>query len=335
MTEPARKIERPVAPRPIGARTDGIAAISVAERSVAAEPAQWVGLLLVAAAAVIADQVTKHIVASQLALDGEVNVIGPFSIHHVQNSGIAFGLFARATPIVIGLTTVAVAWMLVFFARSGARHPVLPVAAGLLVGGSVSNLVDRIRLGHVTDFLDLRYWPAFNLADSCIVVGVALLLDLAGARRPHPGAAPRRLDRAALIKLSVPVEAAGRRLDRFLAGLPDVGSRAAAERLVEAGEVRVDGEARAKSYRLAEGQRVELEPPQQPVPLRPEPMELRVAYEDDDLLVIDKPAGIVVHPGAGRTAGTLAGGLLARGAAGGRSQTARASCTGSTGRRRD
>ena len=52
----------------------------------------------------------------------------------------------------------------------------LPVALGLLIGGSVSNLVDRVRLGHVTDFLDLRYWPAFNLADVCIVVGVALLL---------------------------------------------------------------------------------------------------------------------------------------------------------------
>jgi signal peptidase II len=66
--------------------------------------------------------------------------------------------------------------MLFYFARSGARHPVLPVALGLLVGGSISNLVDRVRLGHVTDFLDLRFWPAFNLADSFIVVGVAVLL---------------------------------------------------------------------------------------------------------------------------------------------------------------
>ncbi|HEX6680949.1 MAG TPA: signal peptidase II, partial [Gaiellaceae bacterium] len=72
-------------------------------------------------------------------------------------------------------TALAVGWMLVFFARSGSRHPVLPVALGLLIGGSASNLVDRIRLGHVTDFLDFRYWPAFNLADTFIVVGVAIL----------------------------------------------------------------------------------------------------------------------------------------------------------------
>jgi signal peptidase II len=105
-----------------------------------------------------------------------VGVLGPFSIHHVQNSGIAFGLFASATSFVILLTGVAVGWMLLFFARSGARHPILPVGLGLVIGGSGSNLVDRVRLGHVTDFLDLRFWPAFNLADTFIVVGVAVLL---------------------------------------------------------------------------------------------------------------------------------------------------------------
>jgi signal peptidase II len=66
--------------------------------------------------------------------------------------------------------------MLAYFARSGARHPVLPVALGLVIGGSVSNLADRVRLGFVTDFLDFRYWPAFNLADSFIVIGVGILL---------------------------------------------------------------------------------------------------------------------------------------------------------------
>jgi signal peptidase II len=169
------------------ARRDGLAAVSVAERSLSAEAAQWLSLALVTVAAVVADQVTKHIVSSQLVLDEEIVVIGPFSIHHVQNSGIAFGLFPNATAAVIVLTTVAVAWMLVFFARAGARHPVLPVALGLLLGGSISNLADRVRLGHVTDFLDVRYWPAFNLADICIVVGVVLLVGtmLAGERSPR------------------------------------------------------------------------------------------------------------------------------------------------------
>jgi signal peptidase II len=170
--------ERPSRPADVrvGSTTDGLAPISVAERRLGATWPQWASLGAVALAALGADQLTKAIVTNRLDMYDEVHIVGPFSIHHVTNSGIAFGLFASATSIVILLTGIAVAWMLYFFARSGSRHPVLPVALGLVIGGSVSNLVDRVRLGHVTDFLDVRYWPAFNLADTFIVVGVAALL---------------------------------------------------------------------------------------------------------------------------------------------------------------
>ena len=159
----------------VGSATDGLTPVSVAERSVGAGLHEWLGLGAVAGAAVLADQVTKRIVA------------GPLDLHHVQNSGIAFGLFPDATTVVIVVTSMVIAWLLVVFARSGARHPVMPVGLGLVVGGSVSNLADRVRLGHVTDFLDLDFWPAFNLADTFIVVGVALLLGAAViSDRPHP-----------------------------------------------------------------------------------------------------------------------------------------------------
>ena len=150
-----------------------------------------------ATAAVVGDQATKHVVTSQLRLDESVQVLGPFTIHRVQNSGIAFGLFSSATAIVILATALAVGWMLVFFARSGSRHPVLPAALGLLIGGSVSNLVDRVRLGHVTDFLDFGWWPAFNLADSFIVIGVAVLLVALVVADRHPKRSRRPLDVAA------------------------------------------------------------------------------------------------------------------------------------------
>jgi signal peptidase II len=181
----------------VGSNADGLTPISSASRQLGATWHQWLSLGLVAVAALFADQLTKAIVTNRLELGDEVHVAGPFSIHHVTNSGIAFGLFASATPIVILLTAVAVTWMLYFFARSGSRHPVLPVALGLVIGGSVSNLVDRVRLGHVTDFIDLKYWPAFNLADSFIVVGVAALLlalvaaDRNAARPPRVREAPR------------------------------------------------------------------------------------------------------------------------------------------------
>jgi signal peptidase II len=194
MTEQERRT--PIDVR-VGSSTNGLAPVSVAERSLGAGLWQWGGLATVALAAVAADQVTKHIVTRTLSLDQSEHVIGPLSIHHVQNSGIAFGLFSSATAGVTVITSIAVVWMLVFFARSGSRHPVLPAALGLLIGGSVSNLVDRVRLGHVTDFIDFRYWPAFNLADSFIVIGVAILLGalVAADRKPRP---PRRtLDVAA------------------------------------------------------------------------------------------------------------------------------------------
>jgi signal peptidase II len=173
LSEPAPS--RPADVR-VGSATDGLTPISMAERQMGATWVQWVSLGAVAFSALAADQLTKAIVTSRLDLYDQVRVVGSFSIHHVSNSGIAFGFFSSATPIVILLTSLAVAWMLYFFARSGSRHPILPVALGLVIGGSVSNLVDRVRLGHVTDFLDLRYWPAFNLADTFIVVGVAALL---------------------------------------------------------------------------------------------------------------------------------------------------------------
>jgi signal peptidase II len=184
VTEPARGHEQPPFEIRVGSSTNALRPILAAERPLGASRRHWASLATIAIAAVAADQLTKQVVARALALNEEVQIAGPFSIHHVHNSGIAFGLFSSATSIVIALTALAVVWMLVFFARSGARHPVLPVALGLVLGGSLANLLDRIRLGHVTDFLDLRFWPAFNLADVFIVVGVATLFAaLAGADR--------------------------------------------------------------------------------------------------------------------------------------------------------
>jgi signal peptidase II len=185
MSEPART-ETSIVDVRVGSTANALQPISSAERSLAAGSAQWLALLVVAGAAVVADQVTKQVVGRTLPLGNSVDIIGPFSIRHVQNSGIAFGLFASRTAPVIGVTAVTVGLMLWFFARSGRRHPALPVALGLVVGGSIANLIDRVRLGHVTDFLDLVAWPAFNLADTFIVVGVTILFGtLVLADRSH------------------------------------------------------------------------------------------------------------------------------------------------------
>lgn len=160
----------------VGSTPDHTVHVSSAVRSYGATGRQWAGLGVVSLAAAGADQVTKAAVRSTIATDEIVHVAGPLSLRHVWNSGIAFGMFADSVPIVVLLTAAALSWMLVFFARAGARNPVLVPALGLLSGGSVANLVDRVRMGHVTDFVDIRWWPTFNLADAFITVGVVLLL---------------------------------------------------------------------------------------------------------------------------------------------------------------
>ena len=179
----------------VGSSTNGVVPVLGARRSLAARTRQWVELGAVAFAAIAADQLTKRIVSSQLALGEEVDVVGPLSIHHVQNSGIAFGIFSTWASAVTILTAIAIAWMVGYFAKAGARHPILPVALGFLIGGSLGNLVDRVRLGHVTDFLDVSFWPAFNLADTFIVLGVVILMATIISAERSPRKLHRRLPR--------------------------------------------------------------------------------------------------------------------------------------------
>jgi 23S rRNA pseudouridine1911/1915/1917 synthase len=111
-------------------------------------------------------------------------------------------------------------------------------------------------------------------------------------------------------------EETGDRLDRILAGRPEVGSRALAERLIAAGDALVDGVVRTKSYRPRAHEEIHVELPEQ-APLRAEQLPISIVWEDEHLLVVDKPAGVVVHPAGATRTGTLVHGLLALGVAGG------------------
>jgi 23S rRNA pseudouridine1911/1915/1917 synthase len=113
-------------------------------------------------------------------------------------------------------------------------------------------------------------------------------------------------------QLTVDPSAAGERLDRWLAARLAGLSRARLQAVIDEGLVRVDGVARKRAYRLQGGERIEVEvPPRTQDDLRPEPIALAIVHEDDDVLVVDKPAGMVVHPGAGHAHATLAAAALA------------------------
>ena len=130
------------------------------------------GLLLVVVLA--ADQVTKALVRSSVTL-GEENAVFPgIQIVHVLNRGVAFGALSGQSAVMV-IVVVALAGLIAWFAVHSARpHVWLPT--GLLLGGAVGNIVDRVREGAVTDFIKIPLWPAFNLADVAIVVGVLALL---------------------------------------------------------------------------------------------------------------------------------------------------------------
>ena len=174
----------------------------------------------------------------------------------------------------------------------------------------------------MTDFIKLPAWPAFNVADMAITFGVLSLLWVLESNQGE-----RRSDRDAVsavagerVEITVAAESAGTRLDRFLAG--PLGSRAQAQSLIDAERVRVDGRTRPKRHVVKAGERIEVQlPVPDPSESEREPAPFTVAYEDEYLLVVDKPAGVVVHPARGHRTGTLAQALDGR-AAGGRGAVA-------------
>ena len=131
--------------------------------------------LAVAAVAVAADQVTKGLARGSISPGERVEVGLGIDLVRVGNDGIAFGLLADAGPAVLVVATLAFVILLGFFLAHGDRARLwLPI--GLIVGGAVGNLIDRVRDGFVTDFIDPPAWPAYNLADVEIVVGAAIMM---------------------------------------------------------------------------------------------------------------------------------------------------------------
>ena len=154
-------------------KSDGHAGTVDAARSTTAR--HWGWLLGVAGLVLVADQLAKATVRARLPYGDTTRLYGLVRLHHTRNAGLLGGTLQGAA-VPVGIATVIA---LVVALRFYATHPGLAtsrrIACGLLLGGTLGNLVDRLRLGYVTDFLDLDYWPAFNLADTFIVVGVGLL----------------------------------------------------------------------------------------------------------------------------------------------------------------
>jgi signal peptidase II len=120
------------------------------------------------------DQAAKAAIEAHLVPGEQVDVFGPLSLTLVHNRGVAFGLASGGGELLIALTVVALLFVAAVFARDPGRPGMWP-AVGLLVGGALGNLADRVRADAVTDYLDVLSWPPFNLADVAITAGVVIL----------------------------------------------------------------------------------------------------------------------------------------------------------------
>ena len=147
--------------------------------------AGWARALGLATTTAALDQASKAAVRSSVTRGERSDLALGLDLVHVQNTGIAFGLFARHSTLLTVLTVVALAVLLTYFALHASRR-LLWVPTGLMLGGAAGNLIDRARLGAVTDFLDPPWWPAFNLADAAITLGVLALVAALDLAREHP-----------------------------------------------------------------------------------------------------------------------------------------------------
>jgi len=132
--------------------------------------------LAVAVLVVGLDQLTKWFVSGSLSRGDDWPGGWPIHFVHVTNSGAAFGILQNSGPLLAVTSVFGMAAILVFLFNPGFAHPVLRLGLAIMLGGAVGNLIDRVTNGEVVDFVKFPHWPAFNLADSAITIGVILLV---------------------------------------------------------------------------------------------------------------------------------------------------------------
>jgi signal peptidase II len=163
------------------AKPDADPAVNARHRSMGARM-----FVLIAGLVVVLDQITKLLVLANMPLYHSIAVVpGLFNLTHIHNPGGAFGFMASGHPglrnlLFIGVSSLAMGLLIYFYRNTPKSHPFLATALAMIFGGAVGNLIDRLRFGEVVDFLDVYigayHWPAFNVADSGITIGIAIFI---------------------------------------------------------------------------------------------------------------------------------------------------------------
>lgn len=131
---------------------------------------------LIALSIIILDQLTKYIISKNMALKESAPIINNiFHITYTTNTGAAFSIFQGGNLILIWVSVIFIGLIFYFFDKIPDINYV-KLSMGLLLGGAIGNLIDRLRWGFIVDFIDFRVWPAFNIADSALTIGAILLI---------------------------------------------------------------------------------------------------------------------------------------------------------------
>jgi signal peptidase II len=142
----------------------------------------WTLALATVGVVVVLDQLTKAWVRADVTPHEKINVFFLLDITNVKNTGVAFGALSGSGALVFVAVLIAIAGLLAYFALH-VSDAWLWLPVGMVFGGALGNLADRVRIDGVTDFIDPVLWPAFNVADMCIVLGVLGVLYLAESKR--------------------------------------------------------------------------------------------------------------------------------------------------------
>ena len=137
----------------------------------------------------VLDGLTKFIAVRSMLPGQSIRILGGiFHFTLIFNKGAAFGLFTDQRIVFIPLSIIVITAIILHEIRKKGKRRYVSFALGLILGGAIGNLIDRVRFGYVIDFLDFRIWPVFNIADSCVTVGAILLIYsvMAGHRASSP-----------------------------------------------------------------------------------------------------------------------------------------------------
>lgn len=140
-------------------------------------PGRAINVFLLASLVFFFDRLSKIIVIKKLIHLQSVPVLPDiFHFTFVKNTGAAFGLLKDQRLFFIGLTFFVIAFLIIYLSKNRLDNNLIASSFGLILGGTLGNLFDRIKFGYVIDFLDFRIWPVFNIADSCITIGASILI---------------------------------------------------------------------------------------------------------------------------------------------------------------